>query len=196
MNKKGTGTETTSPIIWWIIGVLVLVLVLFVLFKADIIGYLRNVPGYSYNDTDSFVDMGSENGGKNTVCPVQIGYLVNVAKPGWWNVHAPLIFTKTPPPVYQIYIDGKKVNLIIDGGFVKYSDETPHIEYIWEGTFFENGLISINTGVFDLAQEMEGKRINWNVQNEFVTIEQLKKLDGSSAVKGIGSNTMLLCRQR
>ena len=185
MNKRGTGTETTSPIIWWVIGVVVLVLVVFVLFKVDIIGYFKNLPGYSYNDTDAFVDVNAEGAGINKVCPVQVGYLVNVAKQNYLDR-----FLKAKAvPNYQIYVDGKKVNLIIDGSFVKYNDETPHIEYVWEGSFFDNGLISINAGVFDTAKQM-------NCQNGFVTIEQLKKLDGSSAVKGTGGNTMILCRQK
>jgi len=72
-NKKGQGLEINKLVIVILVGLAVVAALIF-LFKADLLRYLRNLPGYDVPQEDKPVDLTEiTDDEENTLCPFRIG---------------------------------------------------------------------------------------------------------------------------
>jgi len=82
INRRGQGFEINKLLVVTLV-ILTIVLVIFLLFRADITQYLKTLPGYSYDETDKVIDIEKldPEAAKN-LCPERIGSMRVVTNSG------------------------------------------------------------------------------------------------------------------
>ena len=130
-NKK-RGSVAVNKLVIVILVILVIAAVLIFLFKADILNYLRNLPGYSVPEEDEGIDLGQlDPEVARSLCPVRVGGIDKDDK---------IYFCKD----FEIGCKTRIFsNLIWDGNSESADIEIDKFFYKTIGKF-ENGIVSIN----------------------------------------------------
>lgn len=171
--KNSRGDVVWSKTVVLTIVILVLVVGAIFLFKADINKYLRNLPGYTYPEDDSLIDVDGSGSVAKPPCPYAVAliketdiFLCKNGEPSDCGDKLPLSFTWTNKPIEgDITLTKGRDSLI--------------------GT--------INNNKVKLKQEAltSDKSLNKKLINAKITISFLKNLDGSE-LKTQG----FLCREK
>lgn len=134
--NKRAEQETMRNIIIAVVAFVVLVLILFLIFRSQILDYVRNLPGYSTNQTDRVIDATSKldnlksslGCGKNTVGTIKSisserNFIVD-----WVSSSAYRVYIGTSSTELLIYNSGsleldeninEKVGQVDDGGVIR-----------------------------------------------------------------------------
>ena len=169
-NKKGQGI-TTEKILVVVLVLLVVVLVLWFYFKADVLKYFRNLPGYTY-DEEREIDAGDSSEESEKLCFGKPGEDIGKIRDAKSENFGP-DFNQ-----FYVFINGKNTKLYLAGKFgSKKMGDYKYIKYA-KGKDVIVANIG-NEGRIEVIREIQE------------ISEYLDKLDGAYILNG-----NLICKQK
>lgn len=134
MNNKAE-QEAVRNIIIAVVALLVLALILFFIFKAQILERIRDSPGYSYSDKDKLIDAKNIDNLKSSLsCNVQVGNIKSISP------ERNFIVDWVSYSAFRIDIGGESTELLVYNSGSIQLDEWINEEVGYVG---ENGVIEI-----------------------------------------------------
>ncbi len=113
ISRKAEGSNMDILVII-IVGLVALALLLSIIFRANILNFIRNLPDYGNSQEDRVIDIGDDTVIDNVAKCEKVGELVTIKREGFWQSSGAMlkdIFSE--PALYYISIGGTKTDLYV-----------------------------------------------------------------------------------